>query len=75
MDSGLSTRMTRALPELRPQSSAIKPHRNNNAAPPIDLSTAQNEVIRAELQEFLTTTIEDKLSSEVWSLLIFGRHR
>jgi hypothetical protein len=65
MDSGLSTRMARALQELRPKSAVLAPNRNYNAATAIDLSNGQNEVLRAELQEFFKTTVEDRLSSEV----------
>jgi hypothetical protein len=60
--------MSRTLHELRPKSAAVAPYRNYNAATAIDLSNAQNEVLRVELQEFFTTTIEDKLSPEVNSL-------
>jgi gliotoxin/aspirochlorine biosynthesis aminotransferase len=74
MDSGLSTRMARTLQELQPKSVALAPYRNYNAGTAIDLSNAQNEVLRAELQEYFTTTIEDKLLSEVCSLESESRH-
>jgi hypothetical protein len=57
--------MARTIHELRPKSAAVAPSRNYNAATAIDLSTAQNEVVTAELQEFLKTTIEDNLAPEV----------
>lgn len=65
MDSGLSKRMARSLDEVRPKSAAFAPCKNYNPSTAIDLSTAQNEVLRPELQEFFTTTIENKLNSEV----------
>jgi hypothetical protein len=65
MDSGLSERMDRALQALIPRSTALAPPKNYNAGTAIDLSNAQNEVLRSELQEFFKTTVEDKLSSQV----------
>jgi hypothetical protein len=70
MDSGLSERMTRTLQELVPKAAAHSPPKSYNAATAIDLSGAQNEVLRSELQEFFTTTVEDRLTSDVHALLL-----
>jgi hypothetical protein len=57
MDPGLSSRMQRTL--------ETHPH---GATPPktiVDLSSAQNEVLRPELLEFFKSTIEDQVASSV----------
>jgi gliotoxin/aspirochlorine biosynthesis aminotransferase len=65
MDSGLSKRMSQALQELLPKAAALAPPKNCDEATAIDLSNAPNEALRGELQEFFTTVVEDKLTSEV----------
>jgi hypothetical protein len=65
MDSGLSARMSKAVKELLPVSAAHAPPKNYNATTAIDLSTAQNEILRKELQEFFKTAVEDKLTADV----------
>lgn len=67
MDSGLSTRMSSALEELLPKIDAVAPHKLYDPTTAIDLSSAQNEVLRTELIEFFKTTVENKLSSKVGS--------
>lgn len=70
MDSGLSVRMDTALKELLPRTAAHAPPKNYNITTAIDLSNAQNEVLRKELQEFFTTMVENKLESQVCALQI-----
>jgi hypothetical protein len=65
MDSGLSGRMVNALDELRTQSAKFVPAKIYDSAETIDLSDAQNEVLRPELLEFFKTTVEDKLTEKV----------
>jgi hypothetical protein len=62
MDAGLSLRAARTLDGLLP-GAAAPPHAYLNAA--IDLSNAQNEVLRPELLEFFKSTVEDKVTSNV----------
>ncbi|KAF2634811.1 PLP-dependent transferase [Massarina eburnea CBS 473.64] len=61
MDSGLSTRMINSLEDLLPRFSAADPPERYNSDISIDLSNAQNEVLRPELLEFFRTNIEDKV--------------
>ncbi|KAF2258874.1 PLP-dependent transferase [Lojkania enalia] len=68
MESGLSTRMANALHEAQPKIHALSPPKNYNPAAAIDLSSAQNEVIRKELLEFFKTTVEDKLTTDAFAL-------
>lgn len=65
MDSGLSKRMSNALEELLPQIEAVAPHKLYDPTTAVDLSSAQNEVLRPELIEFFKTTVENKLTTEV----------
>jgi hypothetical protein len=65
MDSGLSTRMSSALEELFPKIDAVAPHKLYDPTTAIDLSCAQNEVLRTELIEFFKTTVENKLTAKV----------
>ena len=65
MDAGLSLRMHKALQELVPAFAAAAPPKQYNPATAVDLSSAQNEVLRAELLELFKTTVEDKVTSEV----------
>ncbi|KAF2715546.1 PLP-dependent transferase [Pleomassaria siparia CBS 279.74] len=68
MDSGLSTRMSTALQELIPKLKAVAPHDLYDPTTAIDLSCAQNEMLREELIEFLKTTVEKKTSKKVFEL-------
>jgi aspartate/methionine/tyrosine aminotransferase len=61
MDSGLSSRVEGTLKALLPV--AAPPYRHNSTT--VDLSTAQNEVIRPELLQFFKSTVEDQVTSEV----------
>jgi aspartate/methionine/tyrosine aminotransferase len=70
MDSGLSLRMGRALKELLPAIAAAAPPRQYNPTTAIDLSTAQNEVLRPELLEFFKSIIENRVTSEVTSCAV-----
>ena len=63
MESGLSERMATALDEL--QTNHAQSPATSDLANAIDLSNAQNEVLRPELVEFCKTTIEDKLTGKV----------
>jgi hypothetical protein len=63
MESGLSLRMERTLKELLPAIAA--PPRQYIPTTTVDLSSAQNEVLRAEVLELFKSTIEDKGSSSV----------
>lgn len=65
MESGLSTRMVKALQELLPASAAASSMIGPDPASSIDLSNGQNEVLRPELVEFFKTTVEDKLTEKV----------
>jgi hypothetical protein len=64
MDSGLSDRMITALDEL-PTESVRHPTTKFDDTVPINLSNAQNEVLRPELVEFFKSTVEDKLTGKV----------
>jgi hypothetical protein len=64
MDYGLSDRMVLALEELH-AGSIEHPTGSSKPDESIDLSNAQNEVLRPELVEFFKTTVEDKLISKV----------
>jgi hypothetical protein len=44
---------------------AAPPKQRNHTTSIVDLSSAQNEVLRPELLEFLKSTVEDKGSSSV----------
>ncbi|OAK96326.1 PLP-dependent transferase [Phaeosphaeriaceae sp. SRC1lsM3a] len=65
MDYGLSTRMQKAVEKFAP---TTPPPTHSNPATVVDLSTAQNEVLRPELLEFFKSTIEDKATSNVFAL-------
>ncbi|KAH7396693.1 pyridoxal phosphate-dependent transferase [Phaeosphaeria sp. MPI-PUGE-AT-0046c] len=66
MDYGLSTRMQSAVEEFAPTT----PPTHSNTANVIDLSTAQNEVLRPELVEFFKSTVEDKATGNVCTRLL-----
>lgn len=65
MDSGLSSRLERTLTDLLPAFAAAAPPKQFDPTTAVDLSTAQNEVLRPELLEFFKSTVEDKVTSEV----------
>ncbi|KAF1970817.1 PLP-dependent transferase [Bimuria novae-zelandiae CBS 107.79] len=68
MDPGLSTRMRATLDKLASlPSNGVSPA-EDEASTVIDLSTAQNEVIRPELLEFFKTLIEDKITEQAFAL-------
>jgi hypothetical protein len=64
MDFGLSDRMALAMEELH-AGSVEHPTGSSEPGESIDLSNAQNEVLRPELVEFFKTTVEDKLTGKV----------
>ncbi|KAF2686281.1 PLP-dependent transferase [Lentithecium fluviatile CBS 122367] len=68
MDSGLSNRMGRTLDELRSRSAHHLSSKKSESVETIDLSNAQNEVLRPELVEFFKTTVEDKLTGKAFAL-------
>lgn len=68
MESGLSVRVQRTLDELLPVFAAAAPPKQYNPTSAVDLSNAQNEVLRSELLEFFKSTIEDQLTSEAFAL-------
>jgi hypothetical protein len=72
MDFGLSSRMERTLEEFLPTTAAAAPPRQYNATTAVDLSRAQNEVLRPELLEFFKSTVDDKATSQV-SHVMFSR--
>ena len=65
MDAGLSSRLEGTLKELLPAFAAAAPPGQYDPTTAVDLSTAQNEVLRPELLEFFKRTVEDKVTSEV----------
>jgi hypothetical protein len=65
MDSGLSSRMERALDEVLPSITAAATPQHYDATAAVDLSSAQNEVLRPELVEFFKSTVEDKVTGKV----------
>jgi hypothetical protein len=65
MDSGLSSRMERALAESLPSIAAAAPPKHYDATTAVDLSSAQNEVLRPELLEFFKSTVEDQVTNKV----------
>jgi len=64
MDSGLSDRVVTALGELNTGSTQHSTTKFDHTEL-INLSNAQNEVLRPELVEFFKTTVEDKLTGKV----------
>jgi hypothetical protein len=65
MESGLSDRMENVLNELQTKSANLVPTKRFDPTETINLSSAQNEVLRPELVEFFKTAVEDKLTGEV----------
>ncbi|KAF2015415.1 PLP-dependent transferase [Aaosphaeria arxii CBS 175.79] len=68
MDSGLSNRADRALKDILPKGIALEPPKNYNATTAIDLSNAQNEVLRSEVGQFFKTAIESNLISQSFDM-------
>lgn len=67
MEAGLSHRMKGSLRKPQPSSAASLPSQQDPESVAIDLSNAENEVLRSELLEFFKTTVEDKLTEKVCS--------
>jgi hypothetical protein len=57
--------MERALEEWLPATASATPPKHYDATTAVDLSSAQNEVLRPELLEFFKSTVEDKTTSQV----------
>lgn len=66
MESGLSLRMARLAHDAAPTVSALAPQPKWDAAT-IDLSNAQNEVVRPGLLDILKSTIENEMVIDVRS--------
>lgn len=65
-EEGLSLRVRDTLHKLVPGLNAASPPEQYNALTAVDLSNAENEVLRPELLEFLKSTVEDAdLTSQV----------
>lgn len=65
MEAGLSLRAEKNLEDLLLSIAAGAPPKQYNATAAVDLSSAQNEVLRPELVRLLQSTIEDKATSKV----------
>jgi hypothetical protein len=65
MESGLSKRMQTTLEDILPTIAAAAPPAQYNPTTAIDLSNAQNEVLRPELLDFFKTTVEKGVTSKV----------
>jgi hypothetical protein len=65
MESGLSKRMQATLEYILPTIAAAAPPAKYNSTNAIDLSNAQNEVLRPELLEFFKRTVENDITSKV----------
>ncbi|KAF2853187.1 PLP-dependent transferase [Plenodomus tracheiphilus IPT5] len=72
MEAGLSKRMERTLNALLPTLTAAAPPPLYDPTTAIDLSSAQNEVIRPELLEFYKSTVEENVASQVFALPSLG---
>ncbi|KAH3904619.1 hypothetical protein HBI56_214050 [Parastagonospora nodorum] len=68
MEAGLSLRAEKTLEDLLPAIAAGAPPRQYDATTAVDLSSAQNEVLRPELVRLLQSTVEDKITSKVFAL-------
>jgi hypothetical protein len=66
MDSGLSARMEGTLNEFLPKFAAAAPPKHPTSTTAVDLSTAQNELIRPELLELFKSTVENEVAGEVY---------
>ncbi|EAT78170.2 hypothetical protein SNOG_14299, partial [Parastagonospora nodorum SN15] len=62
MEAGLSLRAEKTLEDLLPAIAAGAPPRQYDATTAVDLSSAQNEVLRPELVRLLQSTVEDKIT-------------
>jgi hypothetical protein len=65
MESGLSRRMQATLDDILPTIAAAAPPAKYNSTDAIDLSNAQNEVLRPELLEFFKRIVENDVTSQV----------
>lgn len=65
MEAGLSKRMEKTLNELLPAAKAVAPLLECDRTTAIDLSNAQNEVLRSELLDFFKSTVDDSVTSQV----------
>lgn len=75
MDPGLSARMRVTLDALAANPPSGASHASGAASHTIDLSTAQNEVIRPELLEFFKTVVEDRITEQVGIMYSSQHHR
>ncbi|KAH8725120.1 pyridoxal phosphate-dependent transferase [Phaeosphaeriaceae sp. PMI808] len=69
MESGLSTRIEKTLMEFKPAfatASATPQPKQHDSTATVDLSCAQNKVLRPELLEFFKSTVEDNVTSSVY---------
>jgi DNA-binding transcriptional MocR family regulator len=64
-DPGLSSRMRATLKALAPKPHDVVVQASLDDPTTVDLSTAQSELIRPELLEFLKTLVEDKITEKV----------
>ncbi|KAF2448986.1 PLP-dependent transferase [Karstenula rhodostoma CBS 690.94] len=67
-DPGLSSRMQATLRALAPTPHDVASQAFANDSTTIDLSTAQSELIRPELLEFLKTLVEDKITEKTFAV-------
>jgi hypothetical protein len=65
MEYGLSSRAERTLEEFIPTVAAAAPPSQYDSATAVDLSSAQNELLRPELVHLLQSIVEDKITSKV----------
>jgi len=65
MEAGLSLRAEKTLEDLLPAIAAGAPPNKYDATTAVDLSSAQNEVLRPELVRLLQSTVEDKVTTKV----------
>ncbi|KAK7179888.1 PLP-dependent transferase [Paraphaeosphaeria sporulosa] len=66
-DPGLSSRMRATLKALAPTPHDVASQAFAHDSTTIDLSTAQSELIRPELLEFLKTLVEDKMTEKTFA--------
>lgn len=72
MDPGLSNRMRETLKTLGSRPLSVSPQQSDDVSTAIDLSTAQNQVIRPELLEFFKSLVEDKMTEKVSMYIILS---
>ncbi|OAL53974.1 PLP-dependent transferase [Pyrenochaeta sp. DS3sAY3a] len=70
-EDGLSLRVRETLHKVVPGLNAASPSEQRNAVTAIDLSSAENEVLRPELLEFFKSTVEDLLRAPTYIQQIF----